>query len=62
MVVNWYNRLVENLQIPPVFLKTGLNGKNQREIRNEWKFVTKDIQNVIERFIIRLSGLQILDL
>lgn len=53
---------MENLQIPPVFLKTGLNGKNQREIRNEWKFVMKDIQNVIERFIIRLSGLQILDL
>lgn len=53
---------MENLQIPPVFLKTVLNGKNQREIRNEWKFVMKDIQNVIERFIIRLSGLQILDL
>lgn len=53
---------MENLQIPPVFLKTWLNGKNQREIRNEWKFVMKDIQNVIERFIIRLSGLQILDL
>lgn len=51
---------MENLQIPPVFLKTGLNGKNQREMK--WKFVMKDIQNEIERFIIRLSGLQILDL
>lgn len=36
--------------------------KIREKLENEWKFVTKDIQNVIERFIIRLSGLQILDL